>query len=722
MSADITTEKKLPMEYLDFLEEKRNKLEIKEKVIIQEDWKAFTPGILYLDYGKSDIDKGDDFVSMNYDSQLLYGHFDINTSWRDNDFEVDNFNWERSTISDRKVSLGDGYIRSDFNIGDSSSFRGISILKRNSWDTQLDVTTKSVEGIAPNGVVVELYENGLLREYQISRGGTYSFSIDTTGGSKNYEVWIYMPDGSIKKESLAIYGNNDLVDKGEFDIEIQGGVERDYTDYKPYAYSLYYGFTEDLTLKLGGFNSRSDEDERDYYSLSPVYRFNIGSSQWSHLFSGNYASNSSDSEENFYKARVESNKNNIYNIFEYTNYKDLNRDHLNESYDEKFLWRNNFSVFGINTSLSYEYEIDNIEDEKLDRYGLTLYESFMQSKISTSVSLTREQNDIRGNKTSHNEVGLGVNYHFRNEPISRFINTIGADFDGSNEESSNYRVFLQKNSRNSNLDYYLSFQKKDGDSRYELSITYKFGDKFQLRSSSSKNQGRSVTAIEAQTAINFGNPDKKFNYPDSLGDSNVEGTFFYDKNNNGVLDKNETGMKGFKLQTSDYEVISGEEGTYFLPLLHSSFDYKLNLTNESTDINYHVSPAYNIRTRPGGQLKLDIPVKLIKTVIGIVDFKGGFYLEEVRDILSNSKILIKSLDTYEEISIPLKNEYFIYNLPVGKYAVDLSYDGNTSINLEDSDNFLIISTDDEDSSEEYIELVIEKKDDINYEFQLVKSK
>lgn len=429
MVLHVETREKLPKEFLEAQEEKRKKLrERREDKVIKEEWKGFTPGILYLGYNKSDLGESYDSINMNYINQILYGNLNLNTSFYDGDFDVDNFSWEREIENGRKIALGDVYTTTPFNIGDSGSFRGISLLGENSWDTSLDVSSKNIRGYAPNGATVELYENGILKDYQIVRNGEFHFEIKTTGGARTYEIWTYKPDGSIEKQPVAIYGTTRLVEKGKFDYEIQLGVDREYSDYNPYNVNVSYGLTDDLTFKVGSYNSRHESEEREYINVSPTYR--IGSNgRWSHTIFGDLSVNSSDMGEKFYKTELQSGNGHFYNTFGFENYKNLDLRFLNENYDEKFYWRNSFSLCGINTSLSYEREKNDSKSEDIDRYGLTLYDSFFRGRITASMDIEREKTQHSSYSTTNDNFGIAITYNIQSRNIKKYINSVGVDYE-----------------------------------------------------------------------------------------------------------------------------------------------------------------------------------------------------------------------------------------------------------------------------------------------------
>ena len=719
MILSVTTPEKLPGEFLDYQERRRGELagRKKEEDVIEEQWKLFTPGVLNLGYGRSDASKGDDLLSLNYVNQFIYGALEINASHED-DFEVDTARWKRYTLSKRKIVLGDSFISNPTDLGDSPSFRGVSIFRKNSWDTSLDVNSKRVTGFAPNGAVAELYENGILKEYQIVRGGSYEFEIQTTGGNRNYEVWIYRQDGEIEKKPVSVYGSNDLLERGEFDYEIQGGQDRDDTDYNPYRGDILYGITEDFTLKLGGYNAREEAKEEDYFSLSPAFR--IGTSiGWSHFFTGNFSQNTSTHNEKYYKGEFVSSNGTLSSTLGYERYRNFDSFFIDEDYDEKFLWKIRFPFLDINSSLSYEMEKDHYNEEKTHRYGLTMYDSFFRGKISASVSLTREnlKRETSENEDS-TEVSSAVSYNISNKYLSRLIDTVGLEYDGESSEADTYGFYLQRRSRrNRRLDYYFRLRKEEGQSFGELSVTYRFGEKINIRSYNYKNKDNTTThGFDINTAVNFGAPEDKIYYSDYMGDSNVTGTVFIDSNNNGVRDSGEQGVPSFIIKNSSREWSTDDTGEFFMPLIYSGSTHSLNIKNSNDDIlNYYYKPKYSIKTLPGGSMYLDIPIVPLKSLVGIVEFDEDIYMEEIRELFQNTVLEIISLTDNSKERITITDEYFIRELPTGSYMINIIYEGNKKESIT-SYEFEISS--DEDELEEYLDIKVVRDKENKYKFQV----
>lgn len=716
LNLDLQTKGMLPIEYFNSQKNKRNRLNNKEEEdVIEEQWKLFTPGLLRMGYSRSDIEKNNDYLYMNYTNHTLYGNLNVNGSYTsnsyENEFKIDNIKWERNVLDGRILSLGDGYVSTPFNIGQTGSFIGASIFSKNSWDRSLDVGSKSVRGYAPTGTTVELYENGIIKEFVVVSGSEYVFDIETTGGSRNYEVWIYNEDGTIDKKKIALYGSNDLVKVGEFDYEVQVGQEKENYE-SMYNAKISYGVTEDLTLGLGAYNSQGreyfgDKKKNEYLNLSFLQRISTGE-KWSNIIGGDYSFNPSENGENFYKAEFTNGNGEISNTFGVSNYRELDDLFLTENYDEKFYGRSNFSIFNSNMSLSYENEKLDKENRELNRYGVTIYGTAFRGRVSSSLNYSFEDVKRNGERDSNNRLGLSLSYNIYGEKYSKYINSIVLDYDTTDFRDENYgiRFYKSKGSKEA-FDYSLGFRRQRDDNVVELAVSYTFDKAFELTGNVKDTPRGTTTGVGAKTTVNFGS-DKKFVHSNFGGDSNLEGIVFIDKEATGTYDVGDTVVKDIKVINSAGEGKSDINGRYEIPLLSSKIKHPLRIYNENEDLmmGYRIPEKYFVKTLPGGDLKLNIPITQVKTLVGIFEFTNDFYLEEVDDFLKNVKINMKNVKTKENKVLDIQGETIISEIPQGTYLMEINYEGQNNYSVEE-EKFLVNISSGEDI-EEYLDFNISK--------------
>lgn len=717
LNLDLQTKELLPKEYMESQREKRSRLNNIEEEVTEEKWKVFTPGLLRLGYSKSDIEKDDDYLYMNYTNHTLYGNLNINTSYVNNssknELKIDTIKWERNIYDERVLSLGDGYVRKPFNIGENSSFIGASIFSKNSWDRSMDVSSKSVRGYAPTGTTVELYENGILKDFVVVAGSEYRFDIETTGGSRTYEVWIYNSDGTIEKKPIALYGSNNLVKAGEFDYEIQAGQEKN--DYESlYNAKLLYGVTEDLTLGVGGYNSQGknyskNKKKNDYLNLSFLQRITTRG-KWSSIIGGDYSFNPSDREEDFYRMEFSAGNSRVTNTFGLLNYKRLDDDFLTESYDEKFYGRSDFGLWGSSMSLSYEKEKEKEakKSRDLNRYGVTAYGNLFAGKVSSSLNYSLEDIKEYGKQRYDDRLGLAVSYNVYGKKYQKYLDTITLNYDVRNfqEESYGIRFYKNKGSKEA-FDYSLGFRRQQGDNLIELAVSYTFGKAFEIRGRTNHTPDGTKTALETNTTINFGS-DKKFAFSNFAGDSNVEGIVFIDKEADGIYNQGDIGVENVKVVNSAGEGRSDKNGRYEIPLLSSKIKHPLRIYNENEDLflGYIFPEKYYIKTLPGGNLKFNIPVIQVKTLVGLFEFTDDFYLEDVEEFLKSIKINMINLKTKENKVLEVRGETIISEVPQGEYLMQIAYRGENKDILKEQSFYMNLSSGDD--LEEYFDFKISR--------------
>ncbi len=713
----IKTKLLFPKEFREKQNSKRENLSKEKQEVLEDRWKGFTPGFLNLGFDNSDVSSSNNnnYFDFDYKNQLLYGNFNLGATIQDDKLDVDNVNWTRSILDERKIVVGDSYKNTPFDIGSSSSVRGISLFSKNSWDSSLKVETNRITGRADNGVTVELYENGILKEYQIVTRNEYEFSITSSGGIRSYEVWIYNSDGSITKKKISSLSNNNILESHEYDYQLQFGKDTEYY-YNPYSYEVSYGIKSNLTLGVSGYNAYKEGEVEDFTNIETLYKIDT-TSDWGHLFDLNLSTNNSDFNENFYSLEFTSSNRDITNMFGVLNYENLRDEFSNESYDKKYYIKNSFKILDITSSLSYEREMTQDRDNDIDRYGATFYRSFFRGKISTSTSITDERSLEGVSEYDTKRINTSLTYNFQKKSINRFLKNIILNIDKTEDESPSYQVSFQKNKeRDSRYSYYLSFRHGEDEDSVQLTFSYSFDNLFQITTNTNKySETKAVNGIRINTAVDFSRP-KKFYYTEYGGDSSVKGRVFVDKNSNNILDKGEETLENIDIVNDVTEDTSNKSGEFYLTSLSSNVNHRVRIKNENPDyvVGYKFPKEYILKTKPGGVFNLDIPVTHIKTFVGTFDFSSDFYLEDVEDFLNNSLLILEDLNTQKKKKFKMSDGGIISEIEEGRYRGIIKYNGRSTIRLKS--NTFILDTTKNNNLEEYIQCHIQKEDDTTYKF------
>ncbi|MCK5780931.1 MAG: hypothetical protein KAH04_07905 [Psychrilyobacter sp.] len=243
-------------------------------------------------------------------------------------------------------------------------------------------------------------------------------------------------------------------------------------------------------------------------------------------------------------------------------------------------------------------------------------------------------------------------------------------------------MYIRRNSKaDRNLDYFLSLKSEKDDFLWKFTLSYKFGDKLNIRTTTDSDKYNNITTgVEARTTVNLGAPKgEKIYYSNYTGNSNVYGKVFLDTNNNGVMDADEEGMSNFVIQLNSKDWKSNKDGSFYMSLLSSNSHHTLNIRSENMDLlNYEYQKIYKLRSLPGGNLRLDIPIIPLKSVVGILEFDEDMYIEDIRKFIEDTKIKIKGINSKIEVEIKITDEYFIRDLPIGDYSIEfISQDDKT---------------------------------------------
>lgn len=316
------------------------------------------------------------------------------------------------------------------------------------------------------------------------------------------------------------------------------------------------------------------------------------------------------------------------------------------------------------------------------------------------------------------EISSAVSYHFSSERITRYIDTVGLEYDGDTTGEDTYGIYFQRRSRRDrSFDYYLRLRKERGESFGDLTVSYKFGERFRARSSNYKSRDGSKTyGYDISTAVNFGAPEDKIYYSEYMGDSNIRGIVYRDYNNNGKIDPGEGGVESFEISRGREKWSTDDKGRFFIPMISSgsSHTFKVKSLNEEI-LNYAYESEYTIKTLPGGDMEIKIPIVPMKSLVGILEFSEDFYLEEIREVLENlqGEIYSHSSQEIKEV-VDIRDEYFIRELPVGTYTINLSYRGRRG-SVEESFTFEVEVN--EDELEEYLDIrVLREEEGYRFEF------
>lgn len=682
----------------------------------REEWKLFTPGILNIGFSRDDITHdSDNRVYFSYANNIIYGNLNLDGEIKDDGTHLNYVYWQRDIFDEKKLIVGDYYRNSVFNYGKSGHLRGVQLLEKYSWNSNINVNSKSIIGFAETGSTVELYVNNILRDFQVVQGGQYKFDVDLGNGSNEYIIKKYGINGEIIEEKVSIYGSENILKAGEFDYIGSVGHERD-EDYNLYDVQLRYGLFENFTIGIGGFNVIDNASEvRDFINISEVGSLNLPYLNMPVLQEAHLGYRSDD--EYSYRYRVE------------TEILGLNVDYFNENYS-KLDWQLRETVNRVkNSELQLSRDIYRVNtrvgyNRSKDRYGLEQEEYYANlgrnfGKIYTNVGIRR--NDYKGTMEKDNtSYNLGVSYSFTNG-ISEYIDIVSAYVDTDDVETT-YGVNLGKNSENSEWDYSLaySYNKRFGTS-YGLNVNYTPGKTVNIRTGIYK-QGDSIKRISSgvETNIYLGDRGTALGYDDFSGKGSVTGKSFIDKNGDGEFNEGEEWIKAI-IKADSTEIYNRYNGKYFLGGLQTYRASKLTGELNGQEVPYNIEPDLKrtVQLNPGGLMKINFAFRPKVTVISTVEFEEGAYYEDVAQVISNLKIQLKNLNNKKEKIVLSWSEdsMYISDLAVGEYEVEVIQPPDSEINLKMEKYTLKV----EDEQDLNLVFIGKKKSDNSFEIILEKT-
>lgn len=680
------------------LEERKNK----RKVVVEE-WKKFTPGILGVRYNYLGVGEKlqSSNLSLNYTNHLLYGNFKISGNVQEDknrvDTEVNRITWERDVLDDRRIVLGNVYSAQGYSVKSDSGLKGISLSKKNGWNYSDRVTENTIRGYAPSGTTAELYRNSVLIDYQVVRNDEYLFFIRRENND-DYELRLYYSNGKMEKKDISYTNDSQMVPTGTFDYEFQAGETDNKKGKGIYNISTYYGVNDKTTLGLKHFTTYykgwdyeyldqpETEIDGSYASLTYKYRdtvvnpLRVNADLLMDLKNDNklgYKGNLSKKIEGFDLSGDFSDFSQLkYRSNEYKNNKKI---------------RVGNRIKGVKWNLGYENRVLNTDESK-DIYNLDLNRTF--NNLSTSIRYFKMDKEER--------LSFMATYYVRNMSLKKYIDAVGLNINSNQSGFSylgrdfdgDYSVFISKrraseNKFNYRFTYYGGGKNRD---RAGLSFAYKFNNMAEIGADIAQSDEVFSSNLNISTNIDFAS-EKKFKY-NHLGsiESTVKGIVYLDDT---TLEGGEEkkAIEGVVLKSrSNYgeKIISNKNGVYsFNVSPKREEDIELDLRSDNLDVDYVMPEKLCFKTLPGGLLQLDIPIVRMKTITGYVEFGDKFYLEEIKEIIKHSSIVLKNIKTGVGQKVKLTDEYYIFDVPAGIYQAEIKLDGVENAGVEGKNIFIV---------------------------------
>ncbi|MGL5656737.1 MAG: hypothetical protein ACRCXY_07880 [Fusobacteriaceae bacterium] len=720
MNMRVTPTWELAYEREENILDSRERLKIQKKnnkdsQYEEEEWKMWTSGIMGIGYTRTDGNNENNSGYIRYTNNLLYGSTSINATIDDNNGDaegkLDYAYWERNILNNKRLLIGNTYKQSNYSVSDNSgSITGITLGSENSWDSQMRVTQKQVTGYAATGTVVELYENGILKDFKSVIDGQYAFNVDLYNGSKNYTIKKYTPDGQVIVEEVTLLASESVLEKGKFDYLVDAGVIKKKESKSTFGGEVKYGILKDFTGIVGGFDLYDDNySKQSFYKVGEVGILDIPYIKAPLYHSIVYSSDGDENSMSKYTLGLTLGKDQI-------NYKNEDYTKLDLRF-QSFTKKNDDLYYDFREMKGYNLKVgtssrEDTNDEKHRTYYGTIYKSY--GLYYTSLGLNKTKNKTTGE--TENYISPGISYSAPSgSMLNKYIDTISI-YSNIGEENT-YGISLGKNNAGE-WDYYLNYN-NDSSNRKEmigLMVSYTPGGKVKMSTNIQKSHYNNKPIIQntVETNIYIGPQKPKFDYAKNMGKGSVAGKVYLDKDGNGKFDEGiDKIIKKSKIETYRNSTIADENGEFVLGGLETYSPVDVRITSDDENIPYYVSTNSHekVKLNPGGRKQLDFGYRPVVSISTEINFGENFYREQVVDMLREMEIEFENMRTHEKHKYEFgKDDMIIKSLPVGVYSLELIYKGDSNIKIHKSKHYLALK----ETEESEITFDVEKLDENNF--------
>ncbi len=660
--------------------------------IINGPKKYLSPGVLKINYSQYDIKKSENDFSLEYATQFLFGDLYLNQELK----PVKKL--ERYSLTYNKVYKNNDIILGNFSmktpnfLNTSNIVRGINFGETNTYSYDVDGVIV-IKGEAQGAEIIELYQNGILIDYQNPKNRNFIFENYNGNYSGEYSLKIYYQNGKIENRKVYTINDSNFLKKGEAGYLVQIGqveekinyfTEDDYTLKKNKKIQkigqIRYGLKDNLTTGLE-FLDIDSKIGRPYKILK---------------------------NELLYKTNLEEFPTmiNIQNYFEYREKENSYEIKLEQKLKK---WNLKLNINDYSKYLGYEKKVDK-------KITIGILKDFIENKIEMGcveeirfdeMNIKKRGYYINYENRSLRSTSLILNGEIKKDKFSKselYLNPLISYNNFNRNLNLILQAYIRKEDRKTETEYSLKFSKR----RYGFkatSLEYSYGiearysnrDKFLLslefnlyvddflylelpftRNSSNESQ----LGVSLEKTIDLSNLRRKIDSRE-VTDSWIYGKIFIDSNNNSIYDKGEESLSGVKLLIEGKNVVTDINGDYTVPGLLPTEKYNIKIDRKTMDIMLkEKNENIKIETKSAIGTHYDIPIQPISVISGNIIPNKDISQEEFMKILSLFTIVLeKNGNVYKEIDIELDGFYFFEDVLPGKYKIKFIYLGNQELSF-----------------------------------------
>lgn len=662
--------------------------------VVKPEKRILAPGLIKINYSKIDLKDRDNQLNLEYGTQFLQGDLYVNYIV-ESENSMKNYSLTYNDVYKKNdIILGNFYIKTPDFFNVNGMLEGFSFGEKNTYSSTIgNITT--IKGEAQGADIIELYQGGILIDYQRPMEKNFIFEIRDRNYGGDYSLKIYYKNGQIESRKIYTVGDSKLLDKNEWDYNIQFGQEK-YERRTQSVNEISYGVSKNFTLGVGILELESEKSKQHTIIKSEIIYKNMLSNSYPLLinFQNFYEREKNKSS---YELRVNQ-KIKDYNLilrhFIYSKYIGEENDVV--KYNSIGISRD-FATTRIGFGYQEEIKVDGSKKEKgyymsLENRSIRNFSLFLDTEV-----LQKEED-----KRSYS-VNPGISYG----GMSGFTMILQANIEKYETLKSDYSLKILGRRReffSTGLEYILGTEflyNEEKKSRFSIDFTMYLdkGTYVELPISKRENNGLS-TGIIVEKTFDISNLKREINDRE-VDNSWIYGKVYIDSNDNGQYDTKETVLSDVAIVVDGKKVISNSDGEYIISGLLSLEEYKVEVDRKSIDpMLMQVLDKKKVYTRASIGTRYDIGVQAVSMVSGNIILGKNISSQEFIRILSMTNVVLeRDGELYKEIDPEFDGMFFFENVLPGKYKMKFNYLGSDSIEFTEESLDIDIKLIQEDEGE-----------------------
>lgn len=675
--------------------------------LVKPENKILAPGLMKVNYSKNSLKDGENKISVEYGTQLLYGDFYMDYAIEP-ESSVKSYNLTYNDVyRENDVILGDFYIKTPDFLNVSGMVEGVSFGEKNTYSSTVgNVTT--IKGEAQGADIIELYQGGILLDYQRPTEKNFIFEVRDRNYGGDYVLKIYYTNGQIETRKVYTVGDSKLLGKNEWDYNLQLGTDRD-NGKKQSVNEVSYGVSKNLTLGFGVLNLESEKN-REYSILKNEFIYKLNMSNRYPLLVNYQNFYEYDKEENSYEIRINQKIKEyslILKYFKYSNYiaeENDTKEYTSVGISRDFIWSR--------VGFGYQEELKNNQKDKETGYYISLEN---RSMANFSLFLDAEVTNRENNQKSYS-INPGVSYG----GMSGFTVIFQTNIEKDKKIKTDYSLKIlgrRKEFRSTGLEYMLGTEMKYSDedkSRFTVDFTIYLDRNIYIELPTSRREDGGVDmGITVEKTFDLSNLKR------DVGDRQVDNSWIYgkvyiDSNDNDIYDEGETTLPDVTIIVDGKRAVSDSNGEYIIQGLLPLEKYKIQVDRKSIDpMLTQVNDKKRVQTRASIGTRYNVGVQAVSMVTGNINPGDNISSKELIRILSMTNVILeKDGELYQEIDPEFDGMFFFENVLPGKYEMRFKYLGSDNIEFSEEKLDVNIELAHEDEGEyfEGYDVVVNKYD------------